>query len=41
MQRGYTFVNKDDKMIKSVKELEKNDDITIRFYDGTIEARVK
>ncbi len=41
MQRGYTFVNKDDTMIKSANELEKNDDITIQFYDGTIEARVK
>ncbi|MCD7950861.1 MAG: exodeoxyribonuclease VII large subunit [Erysipelotrichaceae bacterium] len=41
MQRGYTLVNKDDRMIKSVKQLKKNDDITIQFFDGTIKAKVK
>ena len=34
MHRGYTLIQKDSQMIKSVNELKENDIIDIHFHDG-------
>lgn len=41
MQRGYTLIKEDDHVIKSVHDLHQNDDITIQFYDGVCQAKIK
>ena len=41
MQKGYTLIYKDDNLIKTSKELKSNDDITIKFNDGSIDAIIK
>lgn len=41
LSRGYNIIYKDNDMIKTIDDLEKNDDITIKMYDGEIEARIK
>ena len=38
--RGYSLTEKDNKIIKSAKELEKNDEINIKFYDGEKTAKI-
>ncbi len=41
LSRGYAIVeNKNNKIIKSAKDLEKNEDIKITLNDGSVEARV-
>ena len=39
--RGYSITEKDGKIIKSCNELNKNDEIDLKFIDGTIKARVE
>jgi len=41
MQRGYTLVHKDDKVIKSSKDLSKNDEVYVQFSDGYCQAIIK
>lgn len=41
MQRGYTFVEKDHHLIRSVQDLKPGDDIDITFYDGKHKAKIK
>ena len=40
LTRGYTIAEKDKKSIKSVKELQKDDIINLKFIDGNIETKV-
>ena len=41
LSKGYSVVNKDNKTIKSIKELNVNDKINIKLYEGNIEAKVE
>ena len=41
LKRGYTITYKNDKVIKNIKELNKNDLIKIKFHEGFIEAKVE
>jgi len=41
LSKGYSVVNKDNKTIKSIKELKVNDKINIKLYEGNIEAKVE
>lgn len=41
MQRGYTLVRREEKMIKSVKSVQKGDIVEIQFYDGFQKAEIK
>ena len=38
--RGYTLTEKNNKIIKSVKEIEKNDEINLKFFDGEKKAKI-
>lgn len=40
MSRGYNFTTKKEQIIKSVKELELQDQITVHYYDGQIQAQI-
>ena len=40
LTRGYSLVEKDKKIVKSVKQLKENDEINIRFYDGDKKAKI-
>lgn len=40
LTRGYSLVSKEEKMIKSVKDLKAGDKITLRFTDGKKEAEI-
>ena len=40
LARGYSIVEKDNKIIKSTKQLNKDDCIDINFSDGKIEAKI-
>lgn len=37
--RGYSLTEKDNKIVKSAKELEQGDEVKLRFYDGEKTAR--
>ncbi len=41
MTRGYSIVEKDDSLVKSVKQLSKDDEVSIRLSDGKVKARVE
>ena len=41
LSRGYTITQKDKKVIKSVQALKKDDNIEIKFVDGTVKAVIK
>ena len=41
MLRGYSIINKDDKVITSTQDLSKNDEITLAMKDGSVDAIVK
>ena len=41
LQKGYSVVNKGDKLIKDTKDLKLNDEINIKFHKGNINAIVK
>ncbi|MCI2774460.1 exodeoxyribonuclease VII large subunit [Staphylococcus petrasii] len=41
MLRGYTIVNKNDKVITSTHDLKENDEITLSMKDGSVNATVK
>lgn len=41
MQRGYTLIKADDKLIKSACDLTEGEVIDIQFHDGHIKAQVK
>ena len=38
LSRGYIIAEKDKKLIKSYKDLNKNDKVTLTFIDGTKDA---
>jgi exodeoxyribonuclease VII large subunit len=40
LSRGFSFVEKDGNIIKTVKYINKDDDVKIRMKDGTLECRV-
>ena len=40
LSRGYSITSKNEKILKSIKNLEENDDINIRFIDGLAKAKV-
>jgi len=40
LTRGYTIAEKDKKSIKSVKELQKDDIIQLKFIDGQIQSKI-
>lgn len=40
LARGYTVVEKDDKLVKSVRDLKKDDIINVRLNDGKIDAKI-
>ena len=40
LKRGYTITKKDDKVITSIKNIKKGDNINIEFNDGNIAAKV-
>ena len=40
LQRGYTMVKRNDKIISSVKDVKKNDEIEINFKDGSVNTKV-
>ena len=39
LTRGYTLAEKDNKIVKSAKDLQKGDEIKIRFFDGDKSAK--
>lgn len=41
MQRGYSLTYKDDKLINSINDINKNDNLTIKVQDGYINTIVK
>ena len=41
LYRGYTITQKDGKILKSKKEVKKDDIINIEFHDGNIKAKVQ
>ena len=41
MLRGYSVINKDDKVITSTQDLSKDDEITLAMKDGNVDAIVK
>jgi len=41
LKRGYTITYKDDKVIKSIKDININDIIKINYHDGYIEAKIE
>lgn len=41
LEKGYSLINKDGHIIKSSKDLKKNDNIEIQMKDGVLEATVK
>ena len=41
MDKGFSIVSKDDKIIKSVKDVKKDDLIDIKVKDGNIKAKVE
>lgn len=41
MLRGYSIINKDDKVITSTQDLSKDDEITLAMKDGNVDAIVK
>ena len=40
LSRGYSITEKDGKIIKSKNDLNKNDEIEIKFFDGIKHAKV-
>ena len=41
MQRGFSYTTVDEQVVKSVKQLAPNQEITIHYADGTIQAQVQ
>ena len=40
LTRGYSIIEKQGKIIKSKKDLKKDEEINIRFYDGEKQAKI-
>ena len=41
LERGFSIVMKDDKVLKDVSDLKIQDEIEIRLYKGTLKAEIK
>ena len=41
LSNGYSLVRKKDKVIKSIKEIKKDDEVNIKLYEGEFIAQVK
>ncbi len=41
MKKGYTITKQDNKIIKSIHEINKNKDVKVDFHDGTLELEIK
>lgn len=40
MERGFSVTYKDEKVVKSISQLEKQDDLSIHLQDGIVHAKV-
>ena len=40
LTRGYSIMEKDGKVVKSVKDISAGDDVDIRLIDGTAKAKI-
>ena len=40
LTRGYSIIEKDGKVVKSVNDLKMNDEISIRLLDGIAKAKI-
>ena len=40
LQRGYSLTEKEGKIIKSVKDLKKDEEVKLRFFDGEKQAKI-
>ena len=40
LKRGYSIVKKEEKVVKSTKEIKTGDQVTIELQDGTLDAKV-
>ena len=40
MKRGYSIIYKDGNLVKSVKQVDKNDNLNIKVKDGIIKTKV-
>ena len=40
LTRGYCITSKNDEIMKSINEIEVDDEINIRFIDGSVRARI-
>ena len=40
LKRGYTLTYKDDKVLKSVRKINKKDNLKVKFYDGNLLVEV-
>ena len=41
MQRGFSYTTAEDQVVKSVEQLAIDQQITVHYVDGTIQAQVK
>ena len=41
MQRGFSYTTVDEQVVKSVEQLAPNQEITVHYADGTIQAQVQ
>ncbi len=41
MGRGYSYTTKEDRVVKTVTELQPADQLTIHYADGTVQANVE
>ena len=40
MKKGYTLTYQNDKLLSSVSQINVNQNLTIRFYDGSVDAQI-
>ena len=41
LKRGYTLTTQDNKIIKSIKDIDKQKNMTIKLHDGEVETEIK
>ena len=41
MDKGFSIVSKDNKIVKSANDVKKDDIIDIKFIDGNVKAKVE
>ena len=40
LTRGYSLIEKDNKIVKTVKELKKGDEVSVKLIDGNAKAKI-